>query len=202
MGSAAVTGSSRRRGGPTGVAARPGGRAIYRPGARSPSVLCCGLGNRATASSGRQRVSLELYVRRLRMQRTSSTGSGRVAATSVGGLRPEESRPWIHPPRLQQLGSGRGGCIHGRSRYRGGRTGVTTMQSLSGQPSSLAMDPRSRRARTDLARADRRAWLSGRCESLRLHLIELGLGDRSRVEELLGRCDLIGARAATARGDD
>jgi len=35
--------------------------------------------------------------------------------------------------------------------------GVTTAQSLSGQPSSLAMDPLSRCARTDLARADRRA---------------------------------------------
>lgn len=40
------------------------------------------------------------------------------------------------------------------------------------------------------------------CESLRLQLVELGLGDRSRVEELFGRRDLIGARAATARGDD
>ena len=40
------------------------------------------------------------------------------------------------------------------------------------------------------------------CESLRLHLVELGLGDRSRVEKLFGRRDLIGARAATARGDD
>jgi hypothetical protein len=40
------------------------------------------------------------------------------------------------------------------------------------------------------------------CESLRLHLVELGLGDRSRVEELFGRRDLIRARAATARGDD
>ena len=38
------------------------------------------------------------------------------------------------------------------------------------------------------------------CESLRLQLVELGLGDRSRVEELFGRRDLIGARAATARG--
>ncbi len=40
------------------------------------------------------------------------------------------------------------------------------------------------------------------CESLRLQLVELGLGDRSRVEELFGRRDLIGARAATARRDD
>lgn len=40
------------------------------------------------------------------------------------------------------------------------------------------------------------------CESLRLQLVELGLGDRSRVEELFGRRDLIGARAATARGGD
>ena len=40
------------------------------------------------------------------------------------------------------------------------------------------------------------------CESLRLKLVELGLGDRSRVEELFGRRDLIGARAATARGGD
>ena len=40
------------------------------------------------------------------------------------------------------------------------------------------------------------------CESLRLQLVELGLGDRSRVEELFGRRDLIGARAAAARGDD
>ena len=40
------------------------------------------------------------------------------------------------------------------------------------------------------------------CESLRLQLVELGLGDRSRVEELFGRRDLIGARAATARGDN
>ena len=40
------------------------------------------------------------------------------------------------------------------------------------------------------------------CESLRLQLVELGLGDRSRVEELLGRRDLICARAATARGGD
>jgi hypothetical protein len=40
------------------------------------------------------------------------------------------------------------------------------------------------------------------CESLRLHLVELGLGDRSRVEELFGRRDLIRTRAATARGDD
>ena len=39
-------------------------------------------------------------------------------------------------------------------------------------------------------------------ESLRLQLVELGLGDRSRVEKLLGRRDLIGARAATARGDN
>jgi hypothetical protein len=39
-------------------------------------------------------------------------------------------------------------------------------------------------------------------ESLRLHLVELDLGDRPRVEELFGRRDLIGARAATARGDD
>ena len=43
--------------------------------------------------------------------------------------------------------------------------------------------------------------LSGGRESLRLDLVELGLGDRSRVEELFGRRDLIGARAATARGD-
>lgn len=40
------------------------------------------------------------------------------------------------------------------------------------------------------------------CESFRLQLVELGLGDRSRVEELFGRRDLIGARAATARGDN
>jgi hypothetical protein len=40
------------------------------------------------------------------------------------------------------------------------------------------------------------------CESLRLHLVELGLGDRSRIEELFGRRDLIGARTATARSDD
>jgi hypothetical protein len=40
------------------------------------------------------------------------------------------------------------------------------------------------------------------CESLRLQLVELGLGDRSRVEELFGRCDLIGAGAATARRDN
>jgi hypothetical protein len=39
------------------------------------------------------------------------------------------------------------------------------------------------------------------CESLRLQLVELGLGDRPRVEELFGRRDLIGARAATACGD-
>ena len=31
------------------------------------------------------------------------------------------------------------------------------------------------------------------CESLRLQLVELGLGNRSRVEELFGRRDLIGA---------
>jgi hypothetical protein len=40
------------------------------------------------------------------------------------------------------------------------------------------------------------------CESLRLQLVELGLGDRPRVEELFGRRDLIGARAAPARGDN
>jgi hypothetical protein len=40
------------------------------------------------------------------------------------------------------------------------------------------------------------------CESLRFDLVELGLGDRSSVEKLFGRRDLIGARAATARGDD
>src|SRR5215212_1021739 len=40
------------------------------------------------------------------------------------------------------------------------------------------------------------------CESLRLQLVELGLADRSRVEKLFGRRDLIGARAATARGGD
>ena len=40
------------------------------------------------------------------------------------------------------------------------------------------------------------------CESLRLKLVEFGLGDRSRVEELFGRRNLIGARAATARGDN
>jgi hypothetical protein len=40
------------------------------------------------------------------------------------------------------------------------------------------------------------------CESLRLKLAELSLGDRSRVEKLFGRRDLIGARAATARGDN
>jgi hypothetical protein len=47
------------------------------------------------------------------------------------------------------------------------------------------------------------SWLTNTasCESLRLDLVELGLGDRSRVEELFGRRDLIGARAATARGD-
>jgi hypothetical protein len=39
-------------------------------------------------------------------------------------------------------------------------------------------------------------------ESFRLQLVELGLGDRSRIEELFGRGDLLGARAATARGDD
>ena len=40
------------------------------------------------------------------------------------------------------------------------------------------------------------------CESLRLQLVELGLGDGSCVEELFGRRDLVGARAATAGGGD
>ena len=84
---------------------------------------------------------------------------------------------------------------------RAGRAGVTTAVTF-GSTVSLAMDPLSGCARTGPVRADRRAQLSGGGESLRLHLVELGLGDCPRVEELFGRRDLIGARAATARGDD
>jgi hypothetical protein len=54
----------------------------------------------------------------------------------------------------------------------------------------------------DVRIIDKSAIDTASCESLRLQLVELGLGDRSRVEELFGRRDLIGARAATARGDD
>ena len=54
----------------------------------------------------------------------------------------------------------------------------------------------------DVASSTSRLTDTASCESLRLQLVELGLGDRSRVEELFGRRDLIGARAATARGGD
>ena len=63
---------------------------------------------------------------------------------------------------------------------------------------------RTRRVRvaTTYASSTSRLTDTASCESLRLKLVELGLGDRSRVEELFGRRDLIGARAATARGGD
>ena len=81
------------------------------------------------------------------------------------------------------------------------RSGGAWTPSADGESTPVSRT-RPVRVATTCASSTGRLTDTASCESLRLQLVELGLGDRSRVEELLGRRDLIGARAATARGDD